>query len=106
VVCLALPRKDPTRVLASWDLSHTPTVRESILENWFVDFDRRLRIIIHISLDAVTKRVAPVPLLLYWLINLDVWVTGREWENRPVIYTVCEVGTVVNATLSGSVTFH
>ena len=68
--------RDPSAqgTLASWDLSHTPTVRESILEDFFLDFDHPLRIIIHIFLDTLTKRVAPVPLLLYWLINLDVCV--------------------------------
>jgi hypothetical protein len=77
-------RKDPT--ISSGQLRSFPytEVRERILKDWFVDFDPCPRIIIHIFPNTLTKRVAPVPLLSYWLINLDVSDAAKERENRPV----------------------
>jgi hypothetical protein len=44
-------------------ISHTPTVRESILGDSFVDFDHFPRIIFALVPNAVAERVAPVPSL-------------------------------------------
>jgi len=83
-----------------------PTVRESILEDWFVDFDHRLRIIIHTFPGCSDYRSwACLPAVgLADQSGRTVCVSTRE-VGEPACKK-CEVGAVVNVTLSRSVTFH